>query len=191
MSFLLSLFFTVSVSSTLGFLSLPLHWVFFAFSFHQRRFLWVGLLLCLASSLWGPNWGCFSQVKSKLWHHRCRGVCNFLSSVSLQQKFEVMDRPALQPSDGPVLQLSIIDQFYLESKEKYILEAEGMSTQKIWREERPLAQFWLRFLYVSSPGPALCKLGYPGVLFVLPEILTPVRGPSFVLFSQAFPFLIF
>ena len=42
-----------------------------------------------------------------------------------------------------------------------------------------------------SPGPALCKVGYPGVLFVLPEVLTPVLGPIFVLFSVAFPFLIF
>ena len=36
------------------------------------------------------------------------GVCNFLSSISSQQKFEVMEGPALQPSDGPVLQLSFI-----------------------------------------------------------------------------------
>ena len=57
--------------------------------------------------------------------------------------------------------------------------------------ERPLA-LWLLFLYVfSPPGPALCKLGWPGMLFVLPEVLTLVLGPSFVLFSQAFPFLVF
>ena len=37
-------------------------------------------------------------------------VCNFLGSVSLQQKIEA--------TDGPVLQL-----FYLASKEKYILDA--------------------------------------------------------------------
>ena len=35
------------------------------------------------------------------------GVCNFLSSVLSQQKFEAMDGPALQPSDGPVLQLCV------------------------------------------------------------------------------------
>ena len=58
-----------------------------------------------------------------------------------------------------------------------------------WRDPQPL---WLLFLYVfSPPGPALCKLGWPGVLFVLPEVLTLVLGPSFVLFSQAFPFLVF
>ena len=38
-------------------------------------------------------------------------------------------------------------------------------------------------------GPGLCKLGQPGVLFVLTEVPTPVFGPSFVLFSRAFPFL--
>ena len=64
-------------------------------------------------------------------------------------------------------------------------------------EERPLVQFWFLFLYVClfvffpPPGPALCKLGQPGVLFVLPEVLIPVLGPAFVLFSQAFPFLVF
>ena len=48
------------------------------------------------------------------------------------------------------------------------------------------------FICLSLPGPALCKLGHPGVLFVLPEVLTPmILGPSFVLFSQAFPFLVF
>ena len=36
------------------------------------------------------------------------GVCNFLDSVSSQQKFEAREGPALQSSDGPVLQLSFI-----------------------------------------------------------------------------------
>ena len=38
LSFLLCLLFFVPVSSTLRFLSLPLHWVFFAFSFCHRSF---------------------------------------------------------------------------------------------------------------------------------------------------------
>ena len=55
-----------------------------------------------------------------------------------------------------------------------------------WGRER---EIWLLFLYVFSlPGPVLCKLGQPGVLFVLPEVLTPVLGPSFVLFLPAFSF---
>ena len=47
------------------------------------------------------------------------------------------------------------------------------------------------FICFPLPGPVLCKLGQPGVLFVLPEVLTPVPGPSFVLFLWAFPFLVF
>ena len=47
------------------------------------------------------------------------------------------------------------------------------------------------FICLSLPGPVLCKLGQPGVLFVLPEVLTLVLGPSFVLFSWGFPFLVF
>ena len=56
--------------------------------------------------------------------------------------------------------------------------------------ERELALAPL-FICLSLPGPVLCRLGQPGVLFVLPEVLTPVLGPSFVLFPQAFPFLVF
>ena len=55
-----------------------------------------------------------------------RGVCNFLGSVSSQQKFEGTDGPVLKPCvvspDGPVLQPHVTAQFYLESKGKYILE---------------------------------------------------------------------
>ena len=71
-SFLLSSFFAVLVSSTLGFLSFPLCWVFFVLRFHCKSFPQVGLLLCLASSLLGPRQGCFSQVKSESRHHRCQ-----------------------------------------------------------------------------------------------------------------------
>ena len=54
--------------------------------------------------------------------------------------------------------------------------------------ERALAPLFICF---SLLGPVLCKLGQPGVLFVLPEVLTPVLRPSFVLFSRAFPFKVF
>lgn len=46
-------------------------------------------------------------------------------------------------------------------------------------------------MFFPPPGPALCKLGKPGVPLVPPEVLTLVLGPSFVLFSWAFPFLVF
>ena len=56
------------------------------------------------------------------------GVCNFLHSVSLRQKFKAMNGPVIQPSNRLVLQLRVTAQFYLESKGKYILEAEGAAT---------------------------------------------------------------
>ena len=57
-----------------------------------------------------------------------RGVCNFLGSVSSQQKFEATDVKALRQTvsqllDKSVLQLHVTAQFYLENKGKYILEA--------------------------------------------------------------------
>ena len=45
--------FAVPVSSVLSFLSFPLHWISFAFSFHHMSFRQVGLLLCLVSALLG------------------------------------------------------------------------------------------------------------------------------------------
>ena len=69
-----------------------------------------------------------------------------------------------------------------------------MPTHKMGREERETETpaLWPLFSCVfSPPGPALCKLGSPGVLFVLPEVLTLVLRPSFVLFLWAFPFLVF
>ena len=60
------------------------------------------------------------------------------------------------------------------------------------RRERETWPFGSSFyMFFPPPGPALCKLDEPRVLFVLPEVLTPVLGPSFVLFSRAFPFLVF
>ena len=56
------------------------------------------------------------------------------------------------------------------------------------REKRALAPLFICFFV--PPGPALCKLGL-GRSTVLPEVLTPVLGPSFVLFSRAFPFQVF
>ena len=80
------------------------------------------------------------------------GDCNFISSVLLQQKFEVKDRPVLQPC--------VTAQFYLESKGKCILEVWGRWSQKAWREEKPLAQFWLLFcMFFSSPWACPMQIG--------------------------------
>ena len=61
-----------------------------------------------------------------------RGVCNFLGSVSSQQKFEAIDAPLLQ-----------------------------LLTQKTLREEKPWPNFGSSFYVVfpPPPEPALCKLG--------------------------------
>ena len=103
--------------------------------------------------------------------------CNFLGSVSSQEKFEAMDVKALRVSQllDSLCSSSQTDQFYLENKEKYILEAWGHADPKdvkrrerekeresacVHRRERP-PTLWLLFVNVFSlpPGPALCKLG--------------------------------
>ena len=80
-----------------------------------------------------------------------RGICNFLRSVSVQQKFEA--------TDGPVLQLRVTVQYYLESKEKYILETWGWADPKDAKRREapgPLAPHFICFS--PPPEPALCKL---------------------------------
>ena len=104
-------------------------------------------------------------------------------------------------------QISVTALFYLEDSRE--IHHQGLRACELKDAKRRAPQhaadrelaldplfFWggILFLYVCvffSPGPVLCKLGQPGVLFVLPEVLTPVLGPFFVLFSRAFLFLIF
>ena len=122
------------------------------------------------------------------------GVCNFLGSVPPQQKIEEMDQHYSSWMDqccSSVLQLC----FIYKIKENTSSRHDGCQPKRCEEQrERPPA-LWLLFLcfifYSLPPGPALCKLGEPGVLFVLPEVLTPVLGPSFDLFLQAFPSLSF
>ena len=92
-------------------------------------------------------------------------------------------------------QISVTALFYLEDSRKTHLrgvracrskDARGRAPQRSERE-RALC---LLFLLPSPPGPVLCELGQPGVLLVLPEVLTPVLGPSFLLLSRAFLFLV-
>ena len=80
------------------------------------------------------------------------GVCNFLGSVPLQQKFEA--------TDGAVLQPHVIAQFYLESKGKYIFEVSGEGlTQELGREEKPPDPILAPLLIYSF----LLSLGLPYV----------------------------
>ena len=71
-----------------------------------------------------------------------QGVCNFPSSVSLQQKFEA--------TDGPDLQLS----FIWQAKENASLKCEGGPTKKTRREAniKPLASllFWVFWVGLRS-----------------------------------------
>ena len=97
-----------------------------------------------------------------------------------------------------MLQLSVTALFYVEDSRKIHRGVRARRSKDMRRRapqhaeerERELALAPL-FICLSLPGPVLCKLGQSGVVFVLPEVLTPVLGPSFVLFSQAFPFLVF
>ena len=133
--------FVVPVSIMLGFLSLPLHWDSFAFSFYHVSFHQVGLLLCLVSTLLGPSWDCSSQVKSTTRHQICQGVCNFLGSVSPQQSFEIVDQ----------CYSLVTAQFYSASKGKYALEA--------WR--RPASnETQLLMLPVWWHDPKYCSLAF-------------------------------
>ena len=71
-----------------------------------------------------------------------------------------------------------------------LIQRHEETPQRAGQRESELALAPL-FICLSLRGPVLCKLGQPGVFFVLPEVLTPVLGPSFVLFSRAFPFFVF
>ena len=79
------------------------------------------------------------------------GVYTFLGSVSLQQKFEVMDRP------------SVTAQFYWQAKENTSLRHESMPKQKTQREKKP-------------PGPILAPLFI--CFFLLPLGLPYVNWAS-------------
>ena len=109
MSFLLSLFFTVPVSSTLGFLLLPLHWVFFILSFYSSESPEISLSLApavLGLLLSGAELRLFQTGTIDV-----RGMCDFFSSVSSQQKFEAMDQHYIPQTDhchSSVFQLSFI-----------------------------------------------------------------------------------
>ena len=134
-----------------------------------------------------------------------------LGSVSSQQRFGVTDikTPGASQLSGlgqTVLQLldkSLLQLYFIQKIARESSRCEGMPTQRheekrvgkhasAQERERERAPFGPSFyVFFPPPGSALCKLGQPGVLFVLPEVLTPVFGPYFVLFSWAFPFLVF
>ena len=92
-------------------------------------------------------------------------------------------------------QISVTALFYLEDSRKIHLRGVRAHQSKHTRRRVPQRTGgreswpWLLYLYVYLSGPVLCKLGQPGVLFVLPEVLTLVLRPL-VSFPRAFPFLV-
>ena len=95
---------------------------------------------CLAG--YSP-WGC---RESDTTVQLSGGVCNFLSSVSPQQKFETVDQ----------CYSSVTAQFYLASKGNHILKAWGWADPE---EEGGSILAPLFKCFSPSPEPALRKLG--------------------------------
>ena len=100
-----------------------------------------------------------------------RGVCNFLSSVLRQERFEMADQ----------CYSSVTAQFYSASKGKHILEAGGPADPTDAKRREAPAQFRLLFLCFSPPPePALCKLAcQEGCLFYLRSSLWSSDLPLF------------
>ena len=90
---------------------------------------------------------CWNSCPLNWWcHPTVRGVCNFLSSVLLQLKFEVADQ----------CYSSVTAQFYLASKEKYILEAWGCANQK--KEQRRERHNLSSSFYMFFSSPWACSM---------------------------------
>ena len=96
-------------------------------------------------------------------------------------------------------QISVTALFYLEDSRKIHLrgvrarrskDARRRAPQCVGEKERELALAPL-FICLSLPGPVLCKLGQPGVLFVLPEVLILVLDLLLLYFCRLFPSLSF
>ena len=90
-------------------------------------------------------------------------------------------------------QISATALFYLDNSRKLHLQGlracrpkdtKRRAPQRPEERESPLVPLFMCF---SLPGPVLCKLGQPGVMFVLPEVLTLVLRPSLFYFCRLFP----
>ena len=176
MSFLLSLFLLSQFPARWA----SCHFHCIGFSSHSASTTWAfaELGFCCAWPL--PHRGRAGVVSTRLNpSHGTRyvtGVCNFLNSVLPQQKFEVVDQ----------CYSSVTAQFYLASKWKYILKVWGWADPK--QAHNSLVAPLLKCFFSSAWAcPMYIRLARRAVSS--PEFLTPVLGPSFVLFSLAFSFL--
>ena len=133
----------------------------------------------LGFRLTGAKPDCFSQVKSEKWHHICQGSMQFPWFCLTAAKIW---------SNRCISVTALCYSSVLFRKQRKI-HPRGMRAgrPKRLREKRNpqtpssiLAPLFISFS--PPPEPALCKLGRSAVL---PEVLTLVLGPSFVLFSWA------
>ena len=102
-------------------------------------------------------------------------------------------------------QISVTALFYLEdSRETHLRgvrarrskDTRRSASQRAGRSESESeseSELALALLFICSspPGPVLHELGQPGVLFVLPEVLTPALRTSLFCFHGLFPSLPF
>ena len=177
--------FAVLVSSTLGFLSLPLCWVFFTFSIHCGSFHQLELLLCSASASWEPSQGCFSQVKSGKWHNICWGSLQFPRFCLATAKIW---------SDGWTSVTAPCYSSALFDKQRLVHPwgvRAGYPKDTKRREARSSTLALLFICFFSSPWAYLCKLdSQEGCLFSLRFLLQFLDLPLFY-FHQLFPSLSF
>ena len=160
----------------LGFRSLPLCWVSFTFSFHIVRFHRLELLLCLASALWRPSWGCFSQLHPSHGTRYVSGVCHFLGSVLPQQRFET------------------VDQCYSSvTAQSFIRQAKGKHTFEVWGWTDPKgeASVCLGFLFLFTcllPFLSLCYANWSSQDGCLFHLSVSLRSSDFLFFFFFFNF---
>ena len=128
------------------------------------------------------------------WAGNVGRVCNSLSSVSSQQKFEVTNGAVSQPSEEPVSQLCVTARFYLESKGK--IHPQGMRAclpKRLQEKRGPWPSFGSSFYMFF-----LFPLGLPYVnwasqeccLFYLRSSLRSL-GLALFYFPRLFPSLSF
>ena len=94
-----------------------------------------------------------SFYSSNLFFLIVKGVCNFLGSVSPQQKFEAVDEP--------VLPLRVTAHFYLQAKENTFSRREGGPTQKTCKEREKRgeeAQYGSCFYMFFFSCPLVCPM---------------------------------
>ena len=162
----------------LGFLSLPLCSVSFAFSFHSVNFHQVGLLLWLGLHFMGLSWGCFNLLNLK-WDQMCWGSVWFHWFCLAAAKVW---------NGRPVLQLSYSSVLFGKQRKVHPRALRAGPPQM-----RGLNPFWLplfiNFVSYALSLPYANWASQEGGMFVSPEVLTPVCGFSFVPFLRVFPFL--